>query len=330
MRSPDRYISDHQHGFMTIPEQEAISEEYRAFLHNKAFPCIGARAALAQGNITCMVAMHMACPAHDRLILRFLYDFIDNYRSSDTLFHSAAILFEGPVMHSDEMFDSLMWEQLGAVNTDAENFGYDQRVDADPASPKFSFSLKEEAFFIIGLHPASSREARRFSRPVLAFNPHAQFEKLRETERYERMKEVIRRRDVSFSGSVNPMLDDFGQTLRIYQYSGRNYAKDWQCPLNIPHGKANHHSSLADASFTLKKGQQLTVVGLEGEQVSDLICFNLDDKAEYLSSGRTIDYAETIFLTKGFPFYSNRSNVMFDMVEDTVGRHDFLLTPCSA
>jgi len=52
--------------------------------------------------------------------------------------------------------------------------------------------------------------------------------------------------------------------------------------------------------------------------------------AEYLSSGRTIDYAETIFFTKGHSFYSNRSNIMFDMIEDTVGRHDFLLTPCSA
>jgi uncharacterized protein YcgI (DUF1989 family) len=83
-------------------------------------------------------------------------------------------------------------------------------------------------------------------------------------------------------------------------------------------------------SFLLKKGQRLKVVDLEGEQVSDFVCYNLADTAEYLSSGRTIDYAETIFLTKGHPFYSNRSNIMFDLVEDTVGRHDFLLTPCSA
>jgi uncharacterized protein len=80
----------------------------------------------------------------------------------------------------------------------------------------------------------------------------------------------------------------------------------------------------------LKKGQRLKVVDPQGEQVSDFICFNNHDTAEYLSSGRTIDYAETIFLTKGHLFYSNRSNVMFEMVEDTVGRHDFLLTPCSA
>lgn len=84
------------------------------------------------------------------------------------------------------------------------------------------------------------------------------------------------------------------------------------------------------AAFLLKKGQQLKVTDIEGEQVSDLICFNQHDTQEYLSSGRTIDYAETIYLTKGHSFYSNRSNIMFEMIEDTVGKHDFLLTPCSA
>lgn len=83
-------------------------------------------------------------------------------------------------------------------------------------------------------------------------------------------------------------------------------------------------------SFILQKGQRLKIVDLEGEQVSDFICYNLHDKEEYLSSGRTIDYAETIFLTTGHVFYSNRSHMMFEMIEDTVGRHDFLLTPCSA
>ena len=82
-------------------------------------------------------------------------------------------------------------------------------------------------------------------------------------------------------------------------------------------------------SFKLLKGQQLKIIDIEGEQVSDLICYNAEDTKEYLSPGRTIDYAETIFLTKGHPFYSNRSNVMFTILQDTVGRHDFLLTPCS-
>lgn len=80
----------------------------------------------------------------------------------------------------------------------------------------------------------------------------------------------------------------------------------------------------------MKRGQRLKIIDLQGEQVSDFVCFNENDTREYLSSGRTIDYAETIFLTQGHPFYSNRSNVMFKMLEDSVGKHDFLLTPCSS
>lgn len=89
-------------------------------------------------------------------------------------------------------------------------------------------------------------------------------------------------------------------------------------------------SPRSGTSFILKKGQRLKVIDLKGEQVSDLICYNLHDTKEYLSSGRTIDYAETAFLTAGHDFYSNRSNIMFRLLQDTVGRHDFLLTPCSA
>lgn len=89
-------------------------------------------------------------------------------------------------------------------------------------------------------------------------------------------------------------------------------------------------SPRSSVAFVVKKGQRVKVIDIQGEQVSDFICFNEHDTLEYLSSGRTIDYSETIFLTKGHSFYSNRSNVMFTMVEDTVGRHDFLLTPCSA
>ncbi len=83
-------------------------------------------------------------------------------------------------------------------------------------------------------------------------------------------------------------------------------------------------------AFTLDRGQRLTVIDPEGEQVADLVAFVREDIDEVISSGRTIDYASRLFLTTGDPIYSNRSNVLLDIVEDTVGRHDFLLTPCSA
>jgi hypothetical protein len=81
--------------------------------------------------------------------------------------------------------------------------------------------------------------------------------------------------------------------------------------------------------FRLSRGESLTVIDPKGEQVADLVAFSAADLREVISSGRSLDYASTLYLTEGDAIYSNRSNVMLRIVEDTVGRHDFLLTPCS-
>lgn len=82
-------------------------------------------------------------------------------------------------------------------------------------------------------------------------------------------------------------------------------------------------------AFRMERGQTLTVIDVEGVQVADLVAYNAGDVREAISSGRTIDYAETIRLTTGHVLYSNRSSAMLTIVEDMVGTHDFLLTPCS-
>lgn len=82
-------------------------------------------------------------------------------------------------------------------------------------------------------------------------------------------------------------------------------------------------------AFTLNRGDVLTVTDLQGEQVADLLAFGQGDIGEVISSGRTLDYASKLFLTTGDMLYSNRSNVMLEIIADDVGRHDFLLTPCS-
>lgn len=82
-------------------------------------------------------------------------------------------------------------------------------------------------------------------------------------------------------------------------------------------------------AFELARGRSLIVTDPTGEQVADLLAFRRDDVREVISSGRTLDYASRIYLTTGDRLYSNRSNVLLEIVEDDVGRHDFLLTPCS-
>jgi uncharacterized protein len=83
------------------------------------------------------------------------------------------------------------------------------------------------------------------------------------------------------------------------------------------------------AAFKLRKGEKLKVIDPQGEQVSDMVLFNADDKREKLSSGKTLDFEETILITKGHHLWSNRSRQLMEILEDTNGRNDFLLAPCS-
>ncbi|HUQ86062.1 MAG TPA: urea carboxylase-associated family protein [Vicinamibacterales bacterium] len=82
-------------------------------------------------------------------------------------------------------------------------------------------------------------------------------------------------------------------------------------------------------AFELARGACLRVIDPSGEQVADLIAFTRADPREWLSSGRTFDYNNTIYLTTGAVLYSNRSTPLLTILADTVGRHDFLYTPCS-
>ena len=82
-------------------------------------------------------------------------------------------------------------------------------------------------------------------------------------------------------------------------------------------------------AFRLQKGQKLKVIDPQGEQVSDMVLFNADDVREKISSGKTLDFEETILITAGHFLWSNRSRKMMKIVEDTNGRNDFLLAPCS-
>jgi uncharacterized protein len=223
-------------------QQHEMIADYLAFISRPDFPCVAARAAFANDQIRCFVAGNMLCPADDKNILDFIYQFVDDYRNAKSIYHSATVIFTGPEIPGEEYFDELLWRKLQSFsNLDAVNYNYDKRVSDDPSSPHFSYSLKEEAFFVIALHPASSRLSRRFKYPTLVFNPHEQFEILREQRHYEHMKQTVRNRDIKLSGTINPMLDDYGSSSEALQYSGRKYEGDWKCPLQIAHGKSKHN-----------------------------------------------------------------------------------------
>lgn len=128
-------------------------------------------------------------------------------------------------------FEARLWRQLQAMHDfDVLHHDWDPSVASDPADPRFSFSIGGQAWYVIGLHPAASRLARRFGHVALVFNPHRQFDELRARGRYADLRDVIRERDRRLQGSVNPMLSDHGETSEARQYSGRAVPPDWRCP----------------------------------------------------------------------------------------------------
>jgi FPC/CPF motif-containing protein YcgG len=228
---------------MTNNESHII-KEFNNFIGDECYPCVAARAAEARNQVSCFVANHMACPHDDNAILAFLYRFIEQYRNAGTILHSAAIIFRQPETLTEDLFENMLWQRMqNFARLDAQKFSYDPRVNSDPGAADYSFSLGEEAFFVIGLHPASERSARKFRYPAIVFNPHAQFEEMRKQNQYEKMKRIVRKRDILYSGSVNPMLSDFGESSEVFQYSGRRYDEDWKCPLTKVHAETGNNSS---------------------------------------------------------------------------------------
>ena len=82
-------------------------------------------------------------------------------------------------------------------------------------------------------------------------------------------------------------------------------------------------------AFEISKGEILVVTDPLGQQVSDMVLFNKNDVKEKISSGKTLDFEETILLSTHNFLWSNRSQKMMKIIKDTNGRNDFLLAPCS-
>jgi uncharacterized protein len=207
-------------------------EELRARIAAPDFPCVGAKSALARGTLKTLVCHSLDSGWDDLLIHRELMDWAAEYKADPTGLRSLAVVFTGPDDLDEAAFEALMWQRIQSFADKDHWLGqrYDHRVSADPDDPHFSLSFGGEAFFVVGLHPNASRPARRFPRPTLVFNLHAQFEALREEGRYERMREKIIARDVVLAGSPNPMLARHGEASEARQYSGRVVEADWRCP----------------------------------------------------------------------------------------------------
>lgn len=83
------------------------------------------------------------------------------------------------------------------------------------------------------------------------------------------------------------------------------------------------------ASFIVRHGEIIRITDVEGCQVADFVCFNLNDHSEFLSQANTRVNQKARISTNDVLF-SNYNRVMFQIVADTVGMHDLFYSPCNS
>lgn len=192
------------------------------------YPCLGARSVFKRERATVVLHDDLEAPETARALLEQLREYASTV-DPEAGFVSFVAGFRGPEVRDEKHFEEMLWGLLQRLH-DVDEQPWAPEVSADPNDPHFAFSVAGTPFFIVGLHPKASREARRMPLPVLVFNLHEQFESLREEGGFERMRDTIRRRDEELQGSINPMVSDHGETSEARQYSGRKLETAWEAP----------------------------------------------------------------------------------------------------
>jgi uncharacterized protein len=216
---------------------DEVEQAFVDHVMSPEFPCVAARSAVNRSRFRFHALDRLASGEATIGLCAALYSFLDTFEvpGTDPVTFVSSFKWGG----ADEAeFERLLWKQLQQLHDlDRQFFAWDASVSSDPASDRFSFSIRGRGLFVVGLHPHASRLSRRAPVPMLVFNLHEQFEDLRTSGKYGSMQKVIRKRDEALQGSINPTLASFGQASEALQYSGRAAAPDWQCPFKPGVGK---------------------------------------------------------------------------------------------
>lgn len=216
--------------------RSTAAQLFREKIAQTDFPCVGAKSAIARGTLAIVHARDITSAWNDLQIHRDLLDWSGKWRDDPDGLRSLAVVFDGPDDLTEQAFEAALWQRLQSLADKDHWLGqrYDDAVSPDPEDPHFSLSFGGEAYFAVGLHPNASRPARRFAHPAIVFNLHAQFVRLREEGRFDRMRDTIMARDIALAGNPNPMLADHGEASAARQFSGRAVDDDWACPFQDP------------------------------------------------------------------------------------------------
>ena len=229
-RSGDGSYPNQPHRELNARDAAALNT-LRAHVLATNYPCVMARSVFNRDAFRMATYGVLGAKNNASLLAEDLYQFCAEFPAPVQGAVSFVACFDAPFPADEAAFERALWSQLQVLHdVDKQRFDWSVEVESAPDSPDFSFSVGGRAFFLVGMHPAASRTARRTPMPVLVFNLHEQFVELREHGKFDKVRDTIQLRDKQLQGSVNPMSADHGLQSEAAQYSGRHVGDEWACP----------------------------------------------------------------------------------------------------
>ncbi|MDZ4660390.1 MAG: guanitoxin biosynthesis heme-dependent pre-guanitoxin N-hydroxylase GntA [Pseudomonadota bacterium] len=213
-----------------------INNEIRAFILQKNYPCVAAIQSVVRKDYLVGEYGRFGTLNNWQELRGDLLNFLELQSSTQSRYLSFWAVFTDTNQRPDSetQFEEKFWRELSLLSSEEDRpFDWGKNSSVEPKDPLFCLSLNGEKLFVVGLHPQSSRLARRFSRPAMVFNAFSQFEKFENEGTYAAMVKTIRQRELMFQGSVNPMVLAHGDTWESIQYSGRENPESWKCPFQF-------------------------------------------------------------------------------------------------
>ena len=213
---------------------EKFREEIRQFVLQKNYPCIAAIKSVNADEFLIGHYEDFGSGKNWRDLRKDLENFIQAQEKTNSTYLTFWAIYSGKNQFTEQEFENRLWNELSHLSSSEQREKDWANVKtSDPQDPGFCLSLNGKAFFVVGLHPQSSRLGRKFSSPALVFNVIEQFENLERQGQYEPMKTLNRKRDILFQGDVNPMVEKHGDKWESIQFSGQTNPDSWKCPFHF-------------------------------------------------------------------------------------------------
>jgi uncharacterized protein len=218
------------------PHTTDINNEIRALILQENYPCVAAIQSVVRNDYVIGTYGPFGSGTHWHTLRVDLLNFLALQRATQSRYLSFWAVFTAQQQSPDNEieFEDKFWRELSLLSSEEErSVDWGTIHSSDPNDPSFCVSLKGEQLFVVGLHPQSSRFARRFSRPAMVFNAFSQFETFEKEGTYAAMVKTIRQHELKFQGSINPMVLAHGDAWESIQYSGREHPDSWKCPFHF-------------------------------------------------------------------------------------------------